>query len=115
MIWAQTSQEGPLTTNVLVALTLNSDVRQRQGIGKVMQVEIRETVRLYLDGKISQWYARSDARGVMFILNATSVEEPKAMTETLPLPREGLATPDDVALSPLSPLRMLIAKTAAAP
>jgi hypothetical protein len=33
--------------------------------------EVRETVNLYLDGKIDQWYSLQDRRGVLFILNAT--------------------------------------------
>jgi len=29
----------------------------------VMPAEIRATVKLYLDGKIRQWYSRGDGRG----------------------------------------------------
>ena len=73
------------------------------------------TVKLYLDGKISQWFARADGRGVVFILNAATVAEAKAITDTLPLAKAGIATFDYVALTPLTPLRMLIAEPPSAP
>jgi len=41
----------------------------------VMQTEVRDTVQLYLDGKIQQWYARGDGKGVVFFLDCNTVEE----------------------------------------
>ena len=95
------------TTQVLTALTVKSDVDRAQ-IMKVMPEEVRATVKMYLDGKIQQWYSRSDGRGVVFILNATSVADAKALTDQLPLSKANLATFEYTALSPLGPLRMLI-------
>ena len=97
----------PPTTQVLTALTVKSDVDRAQ-IMKVMPEEVRATVKMYLDGKIQQWYSRSDGRGVVFILNATSVADAKALTDQLPLSKANLATFEYTALSPLGPLRMLI-------
>jgi hypothetical protein len=82
---------------------------------KVMPNEVRDTVKLYLDGKIQQWWARGDGRGVVFILNCASVAEAKALTDTLPLSRANYATFEYVALTPLTPLRMLIAEPPSAP
>ena len=95
------------TTQVLTALTVKSDVDRAQ-IMKVMPDEVRAKVKMYLDGKIQQWYSRSDGRGVVFILNATSVADAKALTDQLPLSKANLATFEYTALSPLGPLRMLI-------
>ncbi len=95
------------TTQVLTALTVKTDVDRAQ-IMKVMPDEVRATVKMYLDGKIQQWYSRSDGRGVVFILNATSVADAKALTDQLPLSKANLATFEYTALSPLGPLRMLI-------
>lgn len=95
------------TTQVLTALTVKSDIDRAQ-IMKVMPDEVRATVKMYLDGKIQQWYSRSDGRGVVFILNATSVADAKALTDQLPLSKANLATFEYTALSPLGPLRMLI-------
>jgi hypothetical protein len=97
------------TTAVLATLSVKPDV-QRPDIMKVMPQEVRDTVVLYLDGKIQQWYARADGRGVVFVLNAKSVEEAKAMTAQLPLMKAGLVTFEYMALTPLTPLRALVSQ-----
>ena len=102
------------TIGVLTTLTVKGDV-ERADIMKVMPNEVRDTVTLYLDGKIQQWWARGDGRGVVFILNCASVAEAKALTDTLPLSRANYATFEYVALTPLTPLRMLIAEPPSAP
>lgn len=110
---AQTSAPAP-TIGVLTTLTVKADA-QRADIMKVMPTEVRDTVQLYLDGKIAQWFARADGRGVVFILNCATVADAKAITDTLPLSKASLATFDYVALTPLTPLRMLIAEPPSAP
>ena len=49
------------------------------------------------------------------LLNVTTVAEAKTLMEALPLSKAGLATFEYTALTPLSPLRLLIAPPAAAP
>ena len=110
---AQTSAPAP-TTGVLTTLTVKADA-QRADIMKVMPNEVRDTVKLYLDGKIAQWFARADGRGVVFILNCATLAEARAITDTLPLSKASLATFEYVALTPLTPLRMLIAEPPNAP
>ena len=95
------------TTQVLTSLTVKADVDRGQ-LTKVMPDEVRETLKLYLDGKIQQWYSRSDGRGVIFILNCTTAAEAKASTDGLPLSKANLATFEYTPLSPLAPLRMLL-------
>ncbi len=41
----------------------------------IMPREVPDTVRLYLAGKIDQWYVRQDGKGVVFLLNVTTTEE----------------------------------------
>ena len=97
----------PKTTDVLVMLTIKPGV-DRADMMKVMPSEVRDTVRLYLDGKIRQWFSRSDGKGVMFIVPATSVDEAKAVMETLPLSKANLADYEYIPLSPLAPLAALL-------
>ena len=111
---AQTPTPAAPTVGVLTTLTVKADV-QRADIAKVMPNEVRDTVKLYLDGKIAQWFARADGRGVVFILNCATVAEAQAITDTLPLSKANLVTFDYVALTPLTPLRMLIAEPPSAP
>jgi hypothetical protein len=110
---SQTQPPAP-TTGVLALLTVKVDAK-RADIMKVMPDEVRDTVRLYLNGKITQWFAKSDGSGVVFMVNAASVAEAKAITDTLPLVKASLATFDFIALTPLTPLRMLIAEPPSAP
>ena len=110
-ISAQTPATAP-TTAVLVNLTIKPEV-DRPRLMKVMPDEVRATVKLYLDGKIQQWYSRSDGRGVMFILNSTSAADAKAVMDELPLSKAGMANLEFTALGPLTPLRALIAPPAA--
>ena len=110
---AQAPAAAPVT-GVLTMLTVKPDA-QRPDIAKTMPNEVRETMKLYLDGKIAQWFARADGRGVVFILNCTTVAEAKAITDTLPLSKANLAAFEYIPLTPLTPLRMLIAEPPNAP
>ena len=99
------------TTVVMVNLTVKPDV-DRAALTKTMPGEIRDTVQAYLDGKIQQWFGRSDGRGVMFLVNASSVAEAKAVMDSLPLAKEGLANFEYTPLGPLGPMRLLLAPPA---
>jgi hypothetical protein len=101
----------PKVTHVLATLTVKQGITRDQ-IMKVMQSEVRETVQLYLDGKIQQWYARGDGKGVVFLLDCKTVEEAKAILEGLPLAKENFASFEYMPLGPLTPLRLLLAPPA---
>jgi hypothetical protein len=77
-----------------------------------LPTEVRETVRLYLDGKIDQWYVKQDQSGVVFVMNLTDPEEARALLDKLPLGQAGLMTFQLIPLGPLSPLRLLLAEPA---
>jgi hypothetical protein len=73
-----------------------------------MPAEIRATVRLYLDGKIRQWYSRGDGRGVVLFLDVKTVDEAHAVMDTLPLSKENLMDHEYIPVGPLLPLASLI-------
>ena len=98
----------PKTTAVLVILTAKQGVTPQQVI-KVMPAEIRATVELYLDGRISQWFSRGDGRGVLFLLDAKDVPEAQALMEGLPLHKENLMDYEYIPVGPLMPLGLLMA------
>jgi hypothetical protein len=100
--------EPPKVTQVMATLTIKDGVTRDQ-ITKVMPNEVRDTLRLYLDGRIQQWYARGDGKGVVFLLDCRTVAEAKAILEALPLIKGNLASFDYMPLGPLSPLRLLLA------
>ncbi len=97
----------PKTTEVLVIQTVKQGVSAQQ-IMAVMPSEIRATVKLYFDGKIRQWYSRGDGRGVIFLVDAKSEDEARAVMETLPLAKEQLMDHVYIAVGPLMPLRALM-------
>jgi hypothetical protein len=97
----------PKTTEVMVILTAKQGVT-RQQIMAIMPSEIRETVKLYLDGKIRQWYSRGDGKGVIFLIDAKTQDEARAVMETLPLSKEQLMDYEYIPVGPLMPLMALM-------
>ena len=101
----------PTITEVMVMLTPRQGVTFQQ-IMPVMPSEIRATVKLYLNGKIRQWYSRGDGRGVIFFVDSKSVEEAHAIIDSLPLSKENLMDHEYVTLGPLLPLGLLASEAA---
>jgi hypothetical protein len=97
----------PKTTEVLVIQTAKPGVNPPQ-IMAVMPAEIRATVKLYFDGKIRQWYSRGDGKGVVFLVDAKTEDEARALMETLPLAKEQLMDHVYIPVGPLMPLRLLM-------
>lgn len=110
---AQQNPSLPVTA-VLTTLTVKSDIDRTQ-VTKILPQEVRATLKLYLEGKIQQWFARSDGKGVVFLLNCTTVADAKAITSALPLSKANLAAFEYMPLGPLAPLRLLLAAPPAAP
>jgi hypothetical protein len=65
-------------------------------------------VKLYLDGKIRQWYSRGDGKGVIFLIDAKTEDEARAVMETLPLSKEHLMDHEYIPVGPLMPLLGLL-------
>jgi|SRR5262245_48314987 len=105
---AQAQATSPTTTAVMVILTVKAGVT-RERVMAVMPAEIRQTVQLYLNGQIREWYSRGDGRGVVLLLDTRDVAEAQAIMEGLPLAKENLMDHEYIALGPLLPLRLLMA------
>jgi hypothetical protein len=88
---AQAQAISPTTTGVMVILTAKAGVTREQ-VMAVMPAEIRETVQLYLNGTIREWYSRGDGRGAVFLLDSRDVAEARTIMEGLPWPRSTLWT-----------------------
>src|SRR6202045_3703584 len=97
----------PKTTEVIVIETPKQGVTPQQ-VMAVIPEEIKATVKLYLDGKIRQWYSRGDGRGVIFFLDVKTIEEAHAIMDTLPLSKENLMDHEYIPVGPLMPLGALI-------
>src|SRR6266436_5126189 len=104
----------PRTTEVMVILTAKQGVTREQ-IMAIMPSEIRESVKLYLDGKIRQWYSRGDGKGVIFLIDAKTQDEARAVMETLPLSKGQLVDHEYIPVGPLMPLMALMGAGAQRP
>lgn len=96
----------PKTTAVLVIQTPKRGVTFQQ-VRAVIPDEIQATVRLYLDGKIREWYSRGDGKGVIFLLDVKTEDAARALMETLPLAKQELMDSEYIPVGPLMPLRAL--------
>jgi hypothetical protein len=103
---SQAQAAAPATTGVMVILTVKSGITRDQ-VMAVMPAEIRQTVQLYLNGKIREWYSRGDGRGAVFLLDTRDVAEAHAIMEGLPLAKQDLIDHEYIAVGPLLPLRLL--------
>ena len=106
---ARTQAPSPTTTGVIAILTVKAGVTREQ-VMAVMPAEVRETVQLYLSGKIREWYSRGDGRGAVFLLDTRDVAEAEAIMDGLPLGKEDFMDHQYIAVGPLLPLRLLMAK-----
>ena len=100
------------TTKILALGRFTSPPTPEQ-IKTIFPKEVADTLRLYLAGKIDQWWARQDQKGPVFLMNVTSVDETHSILEQLPLGQANLMEFDYVELSPLTPLHILLPEMAA--
>src|SRR5580704_1312569 len=105
---AQAQAASPATTGVMVIITVKAGVTREQ-VMAVMPAEIRQTVQLYLNGRIREWYSRGDGRGVVLLLDSRDVAEAHAIMEGLPLAKQNLMDHEYIAVGPLLPLGLLTA------
>jgi len=94
------------TTRILAIGTVKPGV-DPAAVRSILPNEIRETVKLYLDGKIDQWFSLQGRSGVAFLLNVTDPAAAHDMLEKLPLGRAHLMSFELIPLAPLNPLRQL--------
>lgn len=103
---AQSAPPPTPTTRILAIGTINPGVDPAAALA-ILPTEVKETVKLYLDGKIDQWYSQQERRGVVFILNVADTAAAHEMLEKLPLGQAHLMSFELIPLGPLNPLRQL--------
>src|SRR5258708_36056687 len=96
----------PKTTAVLVIQTPKQGVTVQQ-VMAVIPDETQATGKLYLDGKIREWYSRGAGKGVIFLVDAKTEDQGRALMETLPLAKEELIDHEYIPVGPLMALREL--------
>lgn len=105
---ASAQQAAPVPTTKILAISHSTGtVLTPQQRAAIMPHEVHDTVDAYLAGKIDQWYYQTDGKGVVFIVNATTPSEAKAILEKFPLGQAGAMGFDYIPLGPLAPLRTI--------
>jgi hypothetical protein len=95
------------TTKILATGRFTSPPTPEQ-IKAIFPKEVPATLKLYLAGKIDQWWARQDQKGPVFLMNVTTIEEARALLDELPLGKAKLMEFEFTEISPLAPLHLLI-------
>jgi hypothetical protein len=111
---AQSPVVAPVPTTKILAIGHIVSAPDRDVIRQIMQSEVKDTVTLYLAGRLDQWFVRQDTNGVVFLLNASSVSEANEMLAKLPLVHAKQMEFELIPLGPLSPLRYLMGGTTSA-
>jgi len=101
------------TTKVLAIGMLKALLTPEQR-AEIMPHEVPDTVLLYMEGGIDQFFSRQDGKGPLFLLNAASTAAAQEMMNKLPLVKAGLLDFEFIELGPLRPLRLLLKKEDAA-
>ena len=104
--YAQPMPTSTPTTKILAIGTINPGVDPAK-VFAILPNEVRDTVDLYLDGKIDQWYSQQERGGVVFILNVTDPAAARDVLEKLPLGQAHLMSFELIPIGPLNPLRQL--------
>ena len=81
-----------------------TDEERRQ----IMRKEVPDTLKLYLEGKIEQFWFREDKPGVIFLMNTESLDQAKWIIHELPLAANGFLGFEVIPVGPLKPLGLLI-------
>lgn len=97
------------TTKIMMLVKAKPEKSGTDEMMAVIPAEVRATMQLYLAGKIDQWFWRNDGGGIVFIMNATTVEEATAALNTLPLTSGGFTNYEAIELGPMLPMGTLLA------
>jgi hypothetical protein len=75
---------------------------------QIMPKEVPHTLKLYLEGKIEQFFFLVEKPGVVFLMNVGSVDEARATVDAMPLASGGFLDFEFLQIGPLAPLGLLL-------
>jgi hypothetical protein len=79
-----------------------------QQLDAFMSREVPATLKLYIDGKMEQFWLRHDGKGVVFIMTTDTAAEADGLLKALPLGRAGLLHFDLIPIGTLTAFRVLM-------
>jgi muconolactone delta-isomerase len=75
---------------------------------QVMPKEVPHTLKLYLEGKLEQFWFRQDIPGTFFLFDVESTDEAKKILEAMPIVTGGFLKYEVYPVGPLAPLGLLL-------
>jgi hypothetical protein len=75
---------------------------------KWLPTEVPATLKLYLAGKMDQFWLREDGKGVVFVMTTETSEEAASLLKALPLGQADLLRFELIPIGPLAPLGVLV-------
>jgi hypothetical protein len=94
-------------TTAVMAITSLKPGTAIPDVMKLVPDEVRTAVQLYLEGKVDQWYTRTDGKGAVLVLRCKTVDEAKAILANLPAMKAGYLDVEYIPLGPFTGLRAL--------
>ncbi len=73
-----------------------------------MHEEVPATLKLYVDGKMDQFWLRLDGKGVVFVMTTETAQEAEDLLKNLPLGQVDLLRFTLIPIGTLTALRMLL-------
>ena len=97
----------PATTKFLAIGEFTATATPDQ-LNAYMNQEVPATLKLYLDGKMDQFWLRLDGKGVVFVMTTETAQEADDLLRALPLGKVDLLRFTLVPIGTLSPLGVLM-------
>ena len=79
----------------------------------ILPQQVPAVLRLYVNGKIDQFWYRGDGKGVVFIMTTETAEEAAALLDALPFGQANLMEFTLIPIGPLTPLGRLLPEAVA--
>jgi len=95
-------------TTKMLAIGTFAPGTDMQLVQRTLAAEVRATAKLYLEGKIDQWYSLENRPGVVFLLDVTDIGAAQAILAAPPPGKAHLMTFELCPIGPLNPLRQLL-------
>lgn len=79
-----------------------------QQLNQYVSTEVPATLKIYLDGKMEQFWLRHDGKGVIFLMTTDTLDEADALLKALPLGQADLLHFELIPVGNLTPLGILM-------
>ena len=80
----------------------------------ILPKQVPAVLRLYIDGKIDQFWYRQDGKGVVLVMTTASADEAASLLDALPFGQAKLMEFELIPIGPLTPLGRLLPDAQAA-